>query len=353
MAHRLASSPPDTAAAARRCTSWPACATPVECIVTGHRRPTGARGRVPVHRARHAVRRDGPRPLRRRARLPRRHRPVPGVLLAPYLDRPLTGSSSTPPTSEALLDQHGLRPAGVFARRVRTGRAVAVVGHPPAVVAGHSVGEYVAAVVAGVFTLDDGAALVAARGRLMASLPPDGEMAAVFATEEQVHAVIDAVGEGVSIAAINGPASVALSATGGPLATRARPSYGPTASWSSRWPSRSPPIRPRSTRSSTTSRLSPPGVRFRSPRLDVVSGMTGRVAAGDDLMTATYWRRHLRQPVRFADVVRTIHERGIRTFVESVRTPPCSTWPATSSPPSTGANGYRRCGPVRTSGAKS
>jgi acyl transferase domain-containing protein len=76
---------------------------------------------------------------------------------------------------------------------------------------GHSVGEYVAACVAGVFSLEDGLKLIAERARLMQALPQDGEMVAVFANEAQVAAAIQPYAQEVSIAAINGPQSIVIS----------------------------------------------------------------------------------------------------------------------------------------------
>ena len=57
-------------------------------------------------------------------------------------------------------------------------------------------------------------------------------------------------------------------------------------------------------------------VRYSAPQLDFISGMTGRLAGADDLTSAGYWRRHLRQPVRFADAVRALYDHGCRVFVE-------------------------------------
>jgi acyl transferase domain-containing protein len=84
-------------------------------------------------------------------------------------------------------------------------------GVEPAVVMGHSVGEYVAACVAGVFSLEAGLKLIAARGRLMQALPQNGEMVAVLAEPAQVAVALAPYAQQVAIAAVNGPKSLVLS----------------------------------------------------------------------------------------------------------------------------------------------
>ncbi len=88
-------------------------------------------------------------------------------------------------------------------------------GVVPTAVIGHSVGEYVAACVAGVLGLEDGLRLVAERGRLMQELPGGGEMAAIFAAEAEVIAAIEPHRSAVAVAAHNGPSEWVISGEGG------------------------------------------------------------------------------------------------------------------------------------------
>jgi len=119
-------------------------------------------------------------------------------ILRPYLKKPLLEVLyQTPATEASSLNE--------------TAYTQPSYGIKPDAVMGHSVGEYVAACIAGVFSLEDGLKLIAERGRLMQALPPAGEMVVVRADEERVKATIQPYAKTVSMAAVNGPTNIVIS----------------------------------------------------------------------------------------------------------------------------------------------
>jgi len=134
-----------------------------------------------------------------------------------YLDRPLlevifpTETTETIEEQQSLLDQTQYTQPALFAIEYSLYKLWQSWGIQPNIVMGHSIGEYVAACVAGVFSLEDGLKLVAHRGRLMQELPPGGEMISAIASAELVNQLIAADKDKVSIAAINGAQSTVIS----------------------------------------------------------------------------------------------------------------------------------------------
>jgi acyl transferase domain-containing protein len=125
-------------------------------------------------------------------------------ILAPLLDRPLLNVLFN---DQEALDRTEYTQPALFAVAYALTELWAACGVRPAVVMGHSVGEYVAACLAGVFSLEDGLRLIARRGRLMQSLPPGGGMAAVAAPPDALAALL---GDTLSVAAMNGPAQTVI-----------------------------------------------------------------------------------------------------------------------------------------------
>ena len=209
----------------------------------------------------------------------------------------------------AALDGTLFAQAGLFAVQVALCALLGSWGVRPDVVAGHSVGEIAAARAAGVLSLGDACALVAARGQLMAALPPGGAMLAVAAPEEEVRALLS--GDRAGIAAVNGPASVVVSGDADAVAGVAARAGGKTARLRVSHAFHSVLMEPMlAPFAAAAGRL-----QFSAPRVAMVSTVTGELADAS-VASAGYWAGQVRGTVRFADAVGCLERLGVTRLVE-------------------------------------
>ncbi|MCX4984425.1 SDR family NAD(P)-dependent oxidoreductase [Streptomyces sp. NBC_00572] len=233
------------------------------------------------------------------------------------LDACRTSVPGTPPIREVMfheaeaLDRTENTQCALFALQVALFRLLEHRGLAPDAVLGHSIGEFAAAHVAGILTLPDACALVAARGRLMQALPSGGAMTAVQASQDEVRAAVEGREHEVSIAAVNGPTAVVVSGDVEAVEEVAAVFAGAG----------------RKTRRLTVSHAFhshrmdgmldafaavTAGIRYAEPRVPMVSTVTG----GTVDVTADYWVRQVRREVRMSDGLAALHDLGMRTFLE-------------------------------------
>ncbi len=233
------------------------------------------------------------------------------------LPRPLREVLFAEPGGEAAaaLDETRYTQPALFTVETALFRLLEHHGMTPHLLAGHSVGEVAAAHAAGVLSLRDAAALVAARARLMQAAAPGGAMISVQATEEEILADLAGREHEVALAAVNGPRSVVLSGDAAAAEEIA-------AAWRAR---------DRRTRRLAVShafhsphmdgildefRAVAAGLTYRPPALPVVSTVTGRLATSAELTSPEYWTGQIRATVRFLDAARELRRQGAGVAVE-------------------------------------
>ena len=233
------------------------------------------------------------------------------------LDRPLRDILFASEGSEeaALLDRTVFTQPALFALEVALFRLLESVGLQPDLLLGHSIGELAAAHVAGVLSLGDACALVAARARLMQALRQDGAMVTVQASEDEALALLADQHERVSLAALNGPMSVVLAGDEdavlaiadhfekmGRKTTRLKVSH---AFHSHHMDGMLDDFR------KVAEQLT-----YHPARIPIISSLTGTRTTDAQLSAPEYWVRQVRHAVRFSDGVRVAHAEGGRVFLE-------------------------------------
>ena len=228
---------------------------------------------------------------------------VDGLLPRPLLEVLFDTDFDAGGETGAMLRHTSFAQPALFAVEMGLARLWQSWGIEPDVVLGHSVGQYAAACVAGVFSLEDGARLIAERGRLFGSLPEGGRMVAVFADAQHVEYVADEFPQ-VSVAAYNGPNTV-LSGPAGDLEQIVAECSGDgiRCTWlDTSHAFHSELLEPALDEFEAYAR----GFEFAVPSLPLVCNRTGAVLTSETPLDAQYWRRHSRQPVQFAESVRTV-----------------------------------------------
>nr|AHF22417.1 HapB [Hapalosiphon welwitschii UTEX B 1830] len=212
------------------------------------------------------------------------------------------------------LDQTAYTQPALFAIEYALSQLWKSWGIVPTAVMGHSLGEYVAATVAGVLSLEDGLKLVAQRSRLMQSLPPEGEMAVVFAAEETIRAITEINNEKISIAAINTPENTVISGERQAVLSIciALEAEGiKTKKLQVSHAFHSPLMEPMLAEFHQIAA----SITYAAPQIDLISNLTAERLTKEDI-TPEYWGKHLRSCVRFADSLKTLHALGYEIFVE-------------------------------------
>lgn len=235
-------------------------------------------------------------------------------VLAGRLERPLLELLFASADAPEALDQTSAAQPALVALEYALGELWRSWGLEPDLVLGHSVGEYAAALAAGMMPLDQGLGLLCTRARLMQDLPRAGGLLAVRAAEDEVARRVESAGAGLAIAALNGPRHVVVAGADAALdalaralradglaATRLRVSHAFHSAAME-------PLLPELESAAAA-------VDWREPRLRFVSSVTGREARGE-AARAAYWARQAREPVRFGAALATLVGLGTELVVE-------------------------------------
>ena len=235
------------------------------------------------------------------------------ALAQPHLEHGLLEVIFAREGEDALVNRTDYTQPALFAVEYALAELLKSWGISPDAVIGHSLGEFVAACTAGVMTLEDAMRLVAARGALMHRMPSGGSMVAIFAQESVIRALIDKIAPELAVAAMNGPLNTVVSGDRDTLRMlleeldRQHISYRELHVSNAFHSPRTEPILDDLQKVASQ-------ITCHSPKLPLISNVTG------ELMTVApdkiYWRRHLREAVRFGDGMLALAELGCRSFLE-------------------------------------
>ncbi len=236
-------------------------------------------------------------------------------ILRAYLEQPLlsvlypTGENPSP------LDETIYTQPALFALEYALAEMWRSWGIEPDIVMGHSVGEYVAACIAGVFSLEDGLKLIAARGRLMQELPEHGTMVVAFTEPARLTSLLEAYQGQVAIAVINGPNNSVLSGSQAALQSIVQ-----------RLGEEGIETRPMTVSHGFHSPLMEPmldsfeqiaqEIQFKALQIPLVCNLNGTLLPMGETIEAGYWRQQTQGTVQFAAGMQTLAQAGCDTFIE-------------------------------------
>lgn len=214
--------------------------------------------------------------------------------------------------TNALIDQTAYTQPALFAIEYALAKLWKSWGVEPDLVMGHSAGEYAAACFAGIMSLQDGLILSAARGRLMETVKVDSATAAVFASADVVRDAIAPYAGTVGLAGLNAPEETLIAGVAADVyavqATLKEAGIGFRPVQVSQ-ASHSPVMEPILDEFEQIARQ----IDYSPPRMAVISNVTGDLI---DKVDATYWRRHMREPVQFVSGMKKIEEAGCDIILE-------------------------------------
>ncbi len=182
------------------------------------------------------------------------------------------------------------------------------------VLAGHSLGEIVAACVAGVFSLEDALKLITARGELIQKLPKNGSMIALFVEQNIIDKYLKKY-TNLCIAAKNGPKHFVLSGLNNILEQLEEELNKDKIEY----------VRLEVSHAFHSVLLEPildefealvASFSLQKPKIPIVSNLYGRIVKDEEIITSKYWREHMRNPVLFMQSIQTLENMGINCFLE-------------------------------------
>ena len=238
-------------------------------------------------------------------------------ILQPYLEVPLLEviyPQDAQKLTADLLDQTAYTQPALFSLEYALFKLWESWGVKPDVVMGHSVGEYVAATVAGVFSLKDGLKLIAMRGKLMQKLPSGGEMVSVMASGSEVTEAIKEYSSQVTIAAVNGPESTVISGESAAIAricSELEAVRVKTKKLQVSHAFHSPLMEPMLKEFAAVAEE----IGYNQPKILIISNVTGE-EVDDSIASAQYWVNHVRKPVKFVQGMEALHKQGTEIFLE-------------------------------------